>query len=521
MFYIIQQNLIAMKRLFILLSITVLLFSCENLRDSNKDIEKIDQLSELSDSELLTPAQINAEINKSLERTGDFNWNDASDLMIWSALVHGGNILTVGYIQEVAIKTKSTGGASTKQNIIAAVAESESEGTDLKTARDVLIFDDEDLVLVDLDVKNISTVLLLRGLDNIRYLEPAVYSLFNYSESNSTLKSSGIFGCDNTSVNLVTGDYVSEAPGCKVPWNYYSHNIPSAWTLSTGSGVTVGLIDTGVSPYQSLLGSGFNDGYSSGRTILKYGVYVDSFWPWVTKTDGSSDKCGHGTSMAAAIAAPRNNNNLPVGVAYNTNLIAYRATSDVILDGYHEQKGVAKALVNLGNTSSVKIISMSIGHVFTVNRIKDAVIYAYNRDKLIIAAGGTSTWFTNNLVEVIFPANMSQTVAVTGITNDGSYTQCNDCHKGSKIDFTVVMQRYNDSERVTPVVGFYENSTRYSGGSSVSTAMTAGMAALVWSIHPGWSRSQVLLKLMQSAELYPNKSSNYGYGCIDAYEAVN
>jgi subtilisin family serine protease len=209
---------------------------------------------------------------------------------------------------------------------------------------------------------------------------------------------------------------------------------------------------------------------------------------------------------------------MPVGVAYNCNLIDYRGTKDVVLDVYNEQKGVANALSALANKSSVKIISMSIGHIFTINRIKDAVRYAYARGKMIIAAGGTSTSWTN-WAGVIFPANMSETVAVTGIKNNG-YSECETCHKGSKIDFTIIMERYWDANRHSVCLGFYNNTKDYVGGSSVATATTAGIAALVWARHPSWTRAQVLSKMKQASDFYPNRNSSFGYGNINAYTAV-
>jgi len=326
-------------------------------------------------------------------------------------------------------------------------------------------------------------------------------------------------GCGYDAESLNAADYTTIAPGALVSWTFYKHNIPSAWNYSTGAGVGIGVIDTGLTPNNSLLNGNFNDGYSSGRYVQTYGTYVDSWWPWSTRTDGPNDKCGHGTSMAAAATAPRNNNGMPVGVAYNSNLISYRGTKNVLLDGYHEQKGVANALKALGRRSDVKIISMSIGHIISVGRIKDAVRYANSRGKLIFAAGGTSTSFTN-FVGVIFPAWMDETVAVTGVTDANNYEECDICHKGSKIDFTVVMQRNGNGSRTTPVLSYYNNQTDYVGGSSVATATTAGIAALVWSRHPGWSKTQVLNRLKQSADFYPNKNSQYGYGNIDALQAV-
>ncbi len=132
-------------------------------------------------------------------------------------------------------------------------------------------------------------------------------------------------------------------------------------------------------------------------------MYVDSVWPWSSGYDGADDKCGHGTSMASAMAAPRNNLDNRLVWLTNANLVSYRAASNVVLDGYHEQEGVKLAFTALGNNTAVKIISMSMGHIFSVGKIEDGVKYAYSKGKLIFCAGGTSTSFTT-FVGVIFPS---------------------------------------------------------------------------------------------------------------------
>jgi hypothetical protein len=463
----------------------------------------------------MDPTEINIEIKSMLQATGDFNWTDASDYMLWSAAMHGDSILTVGYGSSPYDRHKSTENEDLKNSIVKKITELEKiAGKNLKSGTSPLIYEDQDLNLIDVKVTSIETVKQLRRTKLIRYIEPPAYRFYAYGPD---LKSSS--GCSFDAANVNPGDYRTISPNCLVSWTYDAHHIPQAWGLSTGYGITVGLIDTGVSQYQSLLGGNFSDGYSSSsRYIQKYGTYVDSWKWWSTRTDGPNDKCGHGTSMAATIASPRNNDYMPVGVAYNCNLIVYRGTKDVVLDGYHEQKGVANALSALANKSSVKIISMSIGHIFTINRIKDAVRYAYARGKMIIAAGGTSTSWTN-WAGVIFPANMSETVAVTGIKNNG-YSECETCHKGSKIDFTIIMERYWDANRHSVCLGFYNNTKDYVGGSSVATATTAGIAALVWARHPSWTRAQVLSKMKQASDFYPNRNSSFGYGNINAYTAV-
>ena len=115
---------------------------------------------------------------------------------------------------------------------------------------------------------------------------------------------------------------------------------------------------------------------------------------------------------------------------------------------------------------------------------------------------------------------MSETVAVTGVNDGSSYERCDTCHSGSKIDFTIIMEGDNNTSKAPPVLGFNTDQRRYTGGSSVATATTAGIAALIWSKYPSWSRTQVLNRLKQSAEFYPNKNGSFGYGNIDALQAV-
>jgi len=502
------------KSKFILFAAFAFLFSCaekENLDNSNLQKTKV---------EPLTGVEINRQINVILNETGQFNWSAANDTLLYSAVMRGDSLLTIGYGNKASSSLKSTENIAAKNQVLAIVATDENnrlyfkKSNSLKSASDFVIYDDAVLNYIDVKISEIKTITELRKNKNVRYLNPSGYRYLTYE---SRLKSSA--GCDFTSSNVNTADYTLTTPNCYVSWTYNKHNIQAAWAYTSGEGVTVGLIDTGISPEQSMLGSNFNTGYSIGRTLIKYGTFVDSFWPWVTTTDGVNDKCGHGTLMAATIAGPRNSAYLPVGVAYNCNLISYRGTSDVLLDGYHEQNGVAKALINLADNTSVKIISMSIGHIFDIGKIADAIRYAYAKNKLIIAAGGTSTTFTN-WAGVIFPARMDETVAVTGITDASGYNTCAVCHKGAEIDFTVIMEHSFDDSRNSVCLGYYNDSKTYVGGSSVATATTAGIAALIWARHPSWTREQVLLKMQQSASAYPNKTEDFGYGSINALAAV-
>lgn len=491
--------------LLLLLLISLSLFSCKKTDELINDPQNNQKKQE--STRLLSSVEIEATIDKSFQEKNTFNWKEASHQLIWSAAVEGQNILSIGYgsKSESFSINRNQSLRTTKETILNIVMQSEQ-----LPRKEILLYEDPILNYIDIKVTKLETIERIRSLDKIRYVEPTAYELTENGETKSAS------GCSTFSESINSADYGTLATGAKIPWNFYDHKIDQAWSYSKGSGITVGVIDTGVSQYQPNMSYKFDD-YYTNRYIQKYGTYVDSWKWWATNTDGSHDKCGHGTSSCSAIAAPNNNNYAPVGVAYECNLISYRGTSDVVLNGYHERRGVKKALIQLANRSDVKIISMSIGYPWSIGIIADAVEYAYYKNKMIFAAGGTSTVATN-WYPVIFPASMNETIAVTGVEEQSYYNECDVCHYGDKIDFTFVMERSNNHHQ--PVSGYYSNSSRYFGGSSVATASTAGIAALVWSKYPSWTRTQVLNRLKSSAHFYPNQHSDFGYGNIDALKAV-
>lgn len=490
------------------LAIVLAMFSCSN----NEVLETQTEQAVISNqSELLTKKEINSIIENSLKTTGDFKWNKQEAHTIWSALKHGENILTIGYGTSKNNFARSAKSDNVKDELIQLVRNFEK--TSAKGERQ-LLYTNETINIIDIAVTNKETIIALLKDQRVRYIEPANY---NFSDSSAQARSSSGSGCGYDIDKLNAKDYRTILPGARVPWSFDAHKIPKAWKYSTGAGVTVAIVDSGLSSEQKWMNQYFNDGYSSRRTVQRYGTFIDSWKFWSKNYDGVNDKCGHGTKMAAVATAPRNNNNLPVGVAYNANLVTYRAVENVVINDYHEKKGVVKALTALANRKDVKVISMSIGSPFSIGNVSDAIKYAHSKGKMILAAGGTSTSFTN-WFGVIFPANMSETVAVTGV-REGEYKRCDVCHSGSKIDFTVQMQR-KDGKTNVPTLSYNNGKATYVGGSSIATATTAGIAALVWSKHPSWSREQVLQKMKESSDFYPKKNAKFGYGNINALKAV-
>lgn len=522
------------NRILLFTLLFTLLWSCTP--DSLQEERTSDDFL-LAQQEPLSTGEIDEIVMSTLRENGTFKWDMVSDEVAWSALVQSDSLLSIGYKPAAEkdindrmhlINLDDPQWRTARLNVMKKIVELQNDTENLQiTLDDLEVWVSDRLPYIQIKTGNFEVFKAVRAMPEIRYAEPMGYGRTLTPDPAYERNGSG---CGQTALpNLPAGDYSTYGNNGILPWNYNTINVQNAWQQAQGDNITIGLIDTGVSDDQDNLGSKFATGNSTGRYIEKHSTFVTctGWWWWKSCTnDGPNDQCGHGTGMASFMSAPLGTNSQSMmGVAYKSNLIAYRATGDVVINSSNERQGVSDALYELGWRNDVDIISMSIGDLFSNGQVADAVVYAYNKGKLIFAAAGTSTWFTN-WAGVIFPANMSQCVAVTGVTDHPTnLVECGNCHYGSKVEFSIVMQRHGDSDRTSLTLANTHdtptNDHRYSGGSSCATATTAGIAAVVWSKNPGQSRSAVLNKLKQASSEYPNKDSDFGWGVIDAGGAAS
>jgi len=513
-----------MKNGIIGLLAIVLFFGCAK--------DEILPTDSIKNPETLSVDEINKTLYEAIEAEGVYNWNSANDQLLWSAAMQADSVFAIGYqptgtqdlkstIHQIDIESSTW--IDTRDQILNIILAGEQLNNPDLTIENLLPFGyPETLPSMAVQITNFETIKEIRAMSEIRYLEPMGYELAPiYGNDNVASERSGS-GCGvDPDWNLNNADYSTISPFVKQPWNHASSNIASAWNKTTGDGVTITVIDTGVSDDQENLGSSFNSGASSGRSVERYSTKYSGMW-WWKSLDAPHDQCGHGTQMAGLATAPRGSDGNAVGVAYNSDLISIRAVEDVIISSSSEKEGVKNAMIIAGNRNDVKVISMSLGTPFWSGTVADGVYFAYNKGKFMSVAAGTSLSWTS-WYGVIFPATMSQTVAVTGVRDNynSGMQRCNTCHDGSKVDFVMVMQRASNTDRTSLTLALDTNQPTYVGGSSCATASVAGIAALVFSNNPGITRQQVYNALKENASFYPNKSNNFGWGIIDANAAVD
>jgi subtilisin family serine protease len=500
-------------------AVALLLLAVQSCRDRQEQTPQANSATQ-------TPAELDAFIWQNIRTKGEFKWSMASNEQVSNALRWSDGVMSVGFkpanqnadIRDIihTIDINSGTWQQAGQQVLDLIYASEREVDPTLTRANLIAFEETVLPVLDVRVKNPATVTRLRASNLVRYAEPMGYQPGQNDPKARPMSDSGC-GSNTPETGLVAGaDYTTLAPDSKSSWHHPFHNVQNAWAQSTGAGQKLMIIDTGISPMQNNFGTAFNQGNSSGRTIEKR-VTLPKAWPW-SAAETPDDGCGHGTSMAGAAAAPRGTDGAPAGIAYNANLVTCRAAVDVVISESREYKGVADAYVLAAGRGDIKIISMSMGSITSSSQVGDAVRLAYNNGKLIFCAAGTSFGWSAGWYGVIFPANMSEVQAVTGV-KDNLTQRCEVCHVGSQVDFVVVMEKASNGRKPLSLAQSGDVPSTV-GGSSVATASTAGMAALVWAKNPGLSRDQVVARMAAAANYYPNRNSDFGWGRVNLVNAL-
>ncbi|MER6734725.1 S8 family serine peptidase [Streptomyces puniciscabiei] len=272
-------------------------------------------------------------------------------------------------------------------------------------------------------------------------------------------------------------------------WYLNSMGADEIWKYSTGKGVKVAVIDTGVNPATS---------------SLKGQVLVGDM-PKSVAYRATQDYNGHGTSMAEIIAGTGAGGGIK-GLAPGAKIVPIRIDTLEMKGAKQDPKSPSSAeAIRAAADSDVKIISMSFGSPYPDPNEEAAVKYAASKGKLMFAAVGNG----GEKGKVEYPVTDPYVVGVGATDSSGTVGKFST--KSDYVDFAapgVNIPGWCDAK-------FTEYCNSW--GSSPSTAIASASAALVWSVHPDWTANQVLRTLLDTAgRSWPkDKPSRYlGYGLI-------
>ncbi|MFD5156987.1 S8 family serine peptidase [Streptomyces hawaiiensis] len=315
-------------------------------------------------------------------------------------------------------------------------------------------------------------------------------------------------------------------------------NVPGAWDTTTGTGVTVAVIDTGYVTHSDLAAN-IVGGYDF---ISDTAVSVDGNGRDSNPADPgdwyNANECGagipastsswHGTHVAGTIAAATNNGKGVAGIAYGAKISPVRVLgkcggydSDII-DAITWASGGSVSGVP-ANTNVAKVINMSLGGGGACSSATQSAINgAVNRGTSVVVAAGNE----NTNASSSSPANCNNVITVAATNRAGSRASYS--NYGTVVDISApggetrtttangILSTLNSGTK-TPSS---ENYTYYQG-TSMATPHVAGLAALMKSANSALTPAQIESAIKANARALPGTcSGGCGAGLADAAKTV-
>ena len=309
--------------------------------------------------------------------------------------------------------------------------------------------------------------------------------------------------------------------------------LPNAWNVSTGSGVVVAVIDTGITSHTDLnanVVAGYD--FITDLDIANDGNGRDSN-PADPGDWTGADECGpdeepqdsswHGTHVAGTIAAVTGNGVGVAGVAYNAKVSPLRAlgkcggwTSD-IADAIVWASGGSVSGVP-ANANPAEVINLSLGGPGNCDTLtQDAIDLARGRGSVVVVAAGN-----DNLDASGFSPASCDGVIVVGATGK-SGGKASYSNYGPRVDVSAPGGASGNNVLSTVNTGMTSPAAEgYAGyqGTSMATPHVAALVALMQSHHP-LSPSLVETVVKGTARMFPIAcGQGCGTGIIDANAAL-
>jgi serine protease len=185
-------------------------------------------------------------------------------------------------------------------------------------------------------------------------------------------------------------------PCYQYQWHLRQVGLPGAWKLGQGQGVTVAVIDTGVTAVPDLAGIELVAGYN-----------------FVGNNKDARDDHGHGTHVAGTIAQATNNKLGVAGVAFGAKIMPLKVLS---AQGSGSMGAISQA-IRYAADNGAQVINMSLGGPFPTAAIRKAVAYARSKGTFVVAAAGN-----DGKGRVGYPAKYPEVFAVAATQFDETTT---------------------------------------------------------------------------------------------------
>ncbi|MEU4569664.1 type VII secretion-associated serine protease mycosin [Micromonospora sp. NPDC023956] len=286
---------------------------------------------------------------------------------------------------------------------------------------------------------------------------------------------------------------VAAAPPLARQWHLDALRVGEAHRISTGAGVTVAVVDTGVyAEHPDLTGR-----ILDGRRLIG------------RDDKGKIDERNHGTGVAGLIVARGGGNGRALGIAPGARILPVTVATNTFA-GSNLPEGIRYA-VDHGAT----VVNISNGGPTTSSALDEAVRYAQSKDVVVVAAAGNAEQGDSG---VLYPARLPGVIAVGATDRDGE--PWSGGTRGAQIAITA------PGVDVSTTAGRWSDLTEGGyvtvDGTSAAAPLVAGAAALVRARYPEASAAEVVNRLVSTARDAgpPGRDDRYGFGRLDLVRAL-
>ncbi|MGL6227269.1 MAG: S8 family serine peptidase [Thermoguttaceae bacterium] len=358
---------------------------------------------------------------------------------------------------------------------------------------------------------------LLRSIDCFEFWEPNGWVSVDSTQSEGVNQGGG----SSESINREGVKDVVNDPYAKDLWGLDTIDVETAWKTSTGKGVVVAVLDTGIDlTHPDLINALWvNPGEIVGNKVDDdRNGYVDDVngWNFFSNSNNVMDDQHHGTHVSGIIAATMNNHEGGVGVAPDAKIMTCKVMSP---DGAGGAVGsdadiiTAINYVTMMKTSkgvNVSVINASFGGPDSYPAYRNALQSAGNAGIVFVAAAGN--YSSNNDTKPFYPAyystQLSNVISVAATDSSGHLADFSN-YGVKSVDLAAPG---NNILSTYPVSS--GNKYMYMSGTSMATPMVAGAVALLFSIHPNWTPEQMKQELFKTVEVLPSLSDKVRTGGI-------
>ncbi|MEU7806160.1 MULTISPECIES: type VII secretion-associated serine protease mycosin [unclassified Micromonospora] len=282
----------------------------------------------------------------------------------------------------------------------------------------------------------------------------------------------------------------------ETPWALSRLDPAAAWRVGKGAGITVAVIDSGVSPSHPLL---------RGR------VLPGEDFNQLVRLQGQCDLVGHGTMVAGIIAGREGTGSPYTGIAPEARILPLRVLAENKENFDPDVPGEIGKAIRWAVDNDADVINLSL---VTLDdpALKSAVQYALDKDVVVVASAGNRQ--ENREDRPAYPAAYPGVIAVAGLDEQGG-------HVGSSVSGDYVDIAGPGLNIVGPAPQGSGYRAEPQGGTSFATAYVSGVAALVRAAHPDISTAEVAHRLTRTADNPPDgHNADVGYGMVNPYRAV-